>query len=93
MRLRRDWEAACLAAKIQDFHFHDLRHQAATDLLTMGAGLNDARDFLRHKSATMTLRYAHLIEERRTWTARLLDGLEGRLKKGTKTGTSSEAIP
>ena len=91
MKLRRDWAAACLAAKVTDFHFHDLRHQAATDLLTMGAGLNDARDFLRHKSATMTLRYAHLIEERRTWTARLLDFLEAHSEKGTQTGTNSKA--
>lgn len=58
-----------------DFRFHDLRHQAATDLLTLGAGLNDVRDFLRHKTTAMTLRYAHLVKDRRTRTARLLDSL------------------
>jgi len=59
-----------------DFRFHDLRHQAATDLLTLGADLNDVRDFLRHKTTAMTLRYAHLVKARRTRTARLLDALE-----------------
>jgi integrase len=65
---------------VPDFHFHDLRHQAATDLLTMGATLNDVRDFLRHKSMNMTLRYAHLVEDRREQTACLLDGI-GRAQK------------
>jgi integrase len=62
---------------IPDFRFHDLRHQAATDLLTRGANLNDVRDFLRHKTSAMTLRYAHLVEDRREQTARLLDALAG----------------
>jgi len=75
MRIRRAWEEACDTAKVRNFHFHDLRHQAATDLLTLGAGLNDVRDFLRHKSMVMTLRYAHLVEGRRKSTARLLDQL------------------
>jgi integrase len=68
---------------VERFNFHDLRHQAATDLLTLGAGLNDVRDFLRHKSMTMTLRYAHLIRERRKATAGLLDRLS------TKTATAA----
>ncbi len=58
---------------VSDFHFHDLRHQAATDLLTAGATLNDVRDFLRHRTPAMTLRYAHLVEDRRRATAQLLD--------------------
>ena len=76
-RISRAWMAACRAAKITDFRFHDLRHQAATDLLTLGAGINDVRDFLRHKSMTMTLRYAHLVGERQEQTACLLDSLAG----------------
>ena len=74
-RIERAWSGALKAAKIENFRFHDLRHQAATDLLTLGAGLNDVRDFLRHKSMVMTLRYAHLVRERRQATAGLLDRL------------------
>ncbi len=90
-RIYRAWRAACRAAKITDFHFHDLRHQAATDLLTLGAGINDVRDFLRHKSMSMTLRYAHLIGERQEQTARLLDSLGGAGTVGTKAATGKRA--
>lgn len=71
----RAWKRASKKAGISDFRFHDLRHQAATDLLTLGADLNDVRDFLRHKSMTMTLRYAHLVKARRSRTAHLLDSM------------------
>jgi len=53
------------------------------------AGLNDVRDFLRHKSMAMTLRYAHLVENRRKDTARLLDQLGAASNVGTGTATSS----
>jgi len=38
-----------------------------------GATLNDVRDFLRRKTLAMTLRYAHLLDDRRANTAALLD--------------------
>jgi integrase len=69
----RTWRRACKAAGVSGFTFHDLRHQAATELLARGADLNDVRDFLRHKNMNMTLRYAHLVKGRRTQTAHLLD--------------------
>lgn len=75
MKLRRAWERACKKAGVIDYHWHDLRHQAASDLLNAGAGLNDVRDFLRHKTMNMTLRYAHLDRSRRTRTAGLLDAV------------------
>ena len=49
----------------------------------------DVRDFLRHKSIAMTLRYAHLVENRRKDTARNLDQLGAASNVGTRTATSS----
>jgi integrase len=72
-----------------DFRFHDLRHQAATDLLSLGATLNDVRDFLRHKSVQMTLRYAHLVRDRRVKTAALLDALAPTTSRTPTAGTGS----
>jgi len=65
--------STCGATGVDKFKFHDLRHQAATELIARGATLNDVRDFLRHKTLAMTLRYAHLLDDRRADTAALLD--------------------
>jgi len=69
------------------YPFHSLGHQAATELLDRGATLNDVRDFLRHKTMSMTLRYGHLLKGRRASTAALLDqpapGAEDEPKAGS----------
>ncbi len=52
---------------------HDLRHQAETELIARSATLNDVRDFLRHKTLAITLRYSHLLDDRRANTPALLD--------------------
>jgi len=94
MKLNRDWRRSCSKAKTRDFRFHDLRHQAASDLLTVGRTLNDVRDFLRHKTTAMTLRYAHLVEDRKKDTARALDAcvVAGRVghRSGHRRGGSRE---
>lgn len=47
-------------AGIEDFHFHDLRHTAASYLAMGGASLLELQKILGHKSLDMVLRYAHL---------------------------------
>lgn len=48
------------AAGIEDFHFHDLRHTAASYLAMNGASLAEIADVLGHKTLQMVKRYAHL---------------------------------
>ncbi len=74
MEINRAWRAACTKAKVKDYRWHDQRHQAATELINRGATLYDVQGFLRHRTPAMSARYAHLTDDRRELTARLLDG-------------------
>jgi integrase len=57
---RKAWEAAVKAAKLEDFHFHDLRHTFASWAMQHGATLPELQGLLGHKTLAMTMRYAHL---------------------------------
>lgn len=47
-------------ADIQNFHFHDLRHTAASYLAMSGASLRDIAEVLGHKNIAMSRKYSHL---------------------------------
>ncbi len=51
--------AACEAAGIQDFTFHDIRHTIATRLNRNGVQASYVQDLLGHKTASITRRYTH----------------------------------
>jgi integrase len=54
------WQTAKRRAGLADFHFHDLRHTAASYLAMSGATLLDIATILGHKSMKMVKRYSHL---------------------------------
>jgi integrase len=68
--LRRGFNCALKTARIEDFHFHDLRHTFATRLVQAGVDLYKVQRLLEHKSPNMTQRYAHHYPES------LRDGVE-----------------
>ncbi len=59
---REAWDEARLAAEIEDFTFHDLRHSAASYLAMSGATLTEIAEVLGHKTLAMVKRYSHLTE-------------------------------
>ena len=61
--VKTSFNTALRDAEIEDFHFHDLRHTFASQLLLKGGSLKDVQELLGHKDIKMTMRYAHLTQE------------------------------
>ena len=68
--LRRAFRLALRKVRIEDFHFHDLRHTFATRLVQAGVDMYKVQRLLGHESPIMTQRYAHHYPES------LRDGVE-----------------
>lgn len=62
-QFRHAWDLALKTAEIEDFHWHDLRHSAASYLAMNGASLQEIAAILGHKTLAMVKRYAHLSEQ------------------------------
>ena len=60
MTITKLFNDAVCAARIVDFHFHDLRHSCASYLAMNGATLLEIADVLGHRTMDMVKRYAHL---------------------------------
>ena len=60
--LRAPWEKALEKADIENFHFHDLRHSAASYLAMSGATLAEIAEVLGHKTLATVKRYSHLSD-------------------------------
>ncbi len=56
--LRRSWVAAMKKADVSDFHWHDLRHSAASYLAMNGATPAEIAEVLNHKTLAMVKRRA-----------------------------------
>jgi integrase len=59
----RSWATICAAAKLDDFRIHDLRHSAASFLVSGGWTLGAIGAVLGHSRTQTTSRYAHLLPD------------------------------
>jgi len=87
--IKTAFNAACRRAKIQDFHFHDLRHTFASALAMAGVPLQAIGELLGHKTLSMTARYSHLSPQM------LMGAVEQAskyLEPGRETGPASLAL-
>lgn len=79
---RTYWDTALKEAKLGGLHFHDLRHDAASQLVMSGATLHEVAEILGHRSLESTKRYAHLSVDHKQGVAdRVMNSVFGRLEK------------
>lgn len=71
--LKRSWKTLAELARLDDFTFHDLRHDFASRLVQSGVNLYEVRDLLGHSSITLTERYAHLAPHQKRAAVAVLD--------------------
>ena len=55
------------------FHFHNLRHTFASQLVMAGIDLTTIKELLGHKTLAMTLRHAHLSPSHKVKAVDVLD--------------------
>jgi integrase len=58
--IKKSWGRALTSAKIENFRFHDMRHDFASQLVMKGVDLYVVKELLGHSSIQVTERYAHL---------------------------------
>lgn len=86
--IKRSFNTALKKAKIRDFHFHDLRHTFASQLVMAGVDITTVSKLLGHNSLKMTLRYSHLADSHITKAVTILDSA-----LNDKLGSVGERFP
>ena len=63
---RKQWLACLKSAEIEDFRWHDMRHDTASTLARDGKTMKEIAEILGHKSLASTDRYTHLCTEHKS---------------------------
>lgn len=61
--LKSQWKRTRSAAKVENFRFHDLRHDLGTKLLRQTGNMKLVQKALNHADIKTTSRYAHVLDE------------------------------
>jgi integrase len=76
--ITRAFDQALARAELPRVRFHDLRHSAATFLLSQGFGLEDVKNLLGHSTIVLTSNtHGHVLEQRQREVAVGMDAVLG----------------
>ena len=67
--VKNSWKSLLDAAGIEDFHWHDQRHDFASQHVMSGTDLYTVMELLGHTDPKMTKKYAHLAAEHKVSAA------------------------
>jgi integrase len=89
-KVRRVFKSAYKEVGINDFRWHDLRHDFASQLVQKGVGLYTVQKLLGHKGSRMTQRYAHLSPKNFQEAVQCLDEMGSSSQSAANSGCDSE---
>jgi integrase len=84
---KTEWERLRRRSKVENFKFHDIRHDVATKTLRETGNLKITQRVLNHKSLKTTSRYAHVLD------AEVSAALEAVAKSRKNSQTKRRASP
>jgi integrase len=85
------WRRILKRAAIDDFRFHDLRHEACTRLFERGLSVMEVQKITGHKTLSQLLRYTHLKVDH--LNRRLDETEEQAMSTRSDRGTSAQLTP
>jgi integrase len=73
--VRSSWKKVLRDAGIENFRWHDMRHDFASQLVMAGVNILTVKALLTHSNLDQTLRYAHLAPDQKKEAVDRLDSL------------------
>jgi integrase len=87
--VKSSFTAACKAAGLSGFHFHDLRHTCGSWLMQAGVPAGHIAAVLGHSTVRMTERYAHVAPANAEAAVQMLDGVPKPVPTASTAGESA----
>lgn len=77
--INKAWKTACIIAKIDDLHYHDLRHTFATRITEQGTPMGLAMKLTGHSQTSTFQRYNNTTNDAARSVAKLLDNFNSQI--------------